>query len=578
MKLDQKIQDKINYWLSDSFDEESRNNLKKMVDANQKEELIDAFYKDLEFGTGGLRGIMGVGTNRINKYTLGAATQGLSNYLKKQYPGETISVAIAHDNRNNATQFANIVADVFSANGIVVHFFQGLRPTPELSFAIRYLGCKSGVMLTASHNPREYSGYKAYWTDGGQVVPPHDKNIIKEVNAIEDITEIQFNRNPDLVKNISPKVDLAFLTAVTNASVNPQITNQYPHLSMVFSPIHGAAVDMVPAALKKMGFTNVHLVEEQCVTDGNFPTVIYPNPEEKEAMTLSIQKANEVNAELAMASDPDGDRVGIAIRNPMGKMVLLNGNQTGSLLFHYVMKGWKDKGKLTGIEYIVKTIVTTYLIDKIAQSMDIACYNTLTGFKHIGALMTQLENKKQFLVGGEESYGYLIGDHVRDKDAVVSCAIIAEMASWYKSRGKTLYDALIDLYLEYGFYSEKLIALTRKGKAGEEEIKTIMESLRHKGLQTIANEKVLISRDYLSGIERNLHNGTETPIDLPTSNVLQFVTDKGTVVSARPSGTEPKIKFYISVNSPLPSAEQYENIREKLDEKIRQIEGEFVRV
>lgn len=578
MKLDQKIQDKINYWLSESFDEESRNNLKKMVDANQKEELIDAFYKDLEFGTGGLRGIMGVGTNRINKYTLGAATQGLSNYLKKQYPGETISVAIAHDNRNNATQFANIVADVFSANGIVVHFFQGLRPTPELSFAIRHLGCKSGVMLTASHNPREYSGYKAYWTDGGQVVPPHDKNIIKEVNAIEDITEIQFNRNPDLVKNISPKVDLAFLTAVTNASVNPQITNQYPHLSMVFSPIHGAAVDMVPAALKKMGFTNVHLVEEQCVTDGNFPTVIYPNPEEEEAMTMSIQKANEVNAELAMASDPDGDRVGIAIRNPMGKMVLLNGNQTGTLLFHYVMKGWKDKGKLTGNEYIVKTIVTTYLIDKIARSMDIACYNTLTGFKHIGALMTQLENKKQFLVGGEESYGYLIGDHVRDKDAVVSCAIIAEMASWYKSRGKTLYDALIDLYLEYGFYSEKLIALTRKGKAGEEEIKTIMESLRQKGLQTIANEKVLISRDYLSGIERNLLSGTETPIDLPTSNVLQFVTDKGTVVSARPSGTEPKIKFYISVNSPLPSRDQYENIREKLDEKIRQIEGEFVKV
>ncbi|TVR86138.1 MAG: phospho-sugar mutase [Saprospirales bacterium] len=576
MKLEPGVKRKIDEWLSGPYDRETKNTLQSMVDAGEHDKLTDAFYRDLEFGTGGLRGIMGVGTNRINKYTLGAATQGLSNYLKGHFKNKKIRVALAHDNRNNARKFANIVADVFSANGIEVFFFDALRPTPELSFAIRHLNCQSGVMLTASHNPREYSGYKAYWSDGGQVIPPHDKNIISEVKAIKDPGAIQFERQKDLVKVMGAEMDVAFLRKVREAAVFPEVVKKYSDMPIVFSPIHGASVDMVPAALGNLGFSNVHLVEEQCTTDGNFPTVVYPNPEEEEAMTLSIKKAKEVGAELAMACDPDGDRVGIAVKHPSGKYVLLNGNQTATLVFHYVMNGWKSQGKLSGNEYIIKTIVTTFLLDKMAEKMGIKCYNTLTGFKWIGSLMTKLEGKEQFLVGGEESYGYLIGDHVRDKDAVVSCAIIAEMAAWYRDSGKTLYEALVDIHGEFGLYREKLISFTKKGKEGAAEISAMMESLRKNPPSMLDGEKITLTRDYLSGMERNLLTGEEQKLDFPQSNVLQFVTEKETVASARPSGTEPKIKFYISTNRNLDSSDTYEHHCRELDQKIDRIKDEFI--
>jgi len=576
MKLEAGIQRKVDEWLNGPYDQETKDTLQSMVDAGEHEKLTDAFYRDLEFGTGGLRGIMGVGTNRINKYTLGAATQGLSNYLKKQFGGEEIRVALAHDNRLNAEKFANIVADVFSANGIKVYFFEGLRPTPELSFAIRHLNCQSGVMLTASHNPREYSGYKAYWSDGGQVIPPHDKKIIAEVKAIEGPDSIHFDREGELVEKIGSEVDVAFLRKVREAAVFPEVVKKQSDMPIVFSPIHGASVDMVPAALGNLGFTKVHLVEEQCDTDGNFPTVVYPNPEEEEAMTLSIKKAQETGAELAMASDPDGDRVGIAVKHPGGEYTLLNGNQTACLLFHYVMNGWKKQGKLSGREYIIKTIVTTYLLDKMADEMGIRCYNTLTGFKWIGSIMTSLDGKEKFLVGGEESYGYLIGDHIRDKDAVVSCAVIAEMAAWYKEQGKSLYEALMDIHLQYGLYREKLISFTKKGQQGAAQIAAMMEDLRKNPPQKLDGENIVLTRDYQSGIERNLKTGEESKLDFPQSNVLQFITENETVASARPSGTEPKIKFYISTNKTLDSLNGYEENCRELDQKIDRIKEEFI--
>nr|MBS0037373.1 phospho-sugar mutase [Saprospiraceae bacterium] len=575
MKLEKEIRERVNEWLEGPYDAETKAALEQLIAEEKSEEISDAFYKSLEFGTGGLRGVMGVGTNRINKYTLGAATQGLSNYLQQQYPGENIKVVIAHDNRNNAEKFAQIVADVFSANGIKVYFFEGLRPTPELSFAIRYLKAHSGVMLTASHNPKEYSGYKAYWTDGGQVVAPHDKNIIEQVNLITDVEKIKFKRNDELVEYIGEEVDSAFIESVLKASVYPNAITENRDLCMVFSPIHGAAVEMVPRALKTAGFTNLHLVEEQCIPDGNFPTVIYPNPEEEEAMSMTIKKAMLVDAELAMASDPDGDRVGVAVKKPEGDYVLLNGNQTCTLLFHYVMQGWKNLGKLKGREYIVKTIVTTYLIDKIADSFGITCHNTLTGFKFIGATMTQLEDSSQFITGGEESYGYLVGDHVRDKDAVVSCLLIAEMAAWYRSRGKSLYEALQDIYLEYGLYREKLISFTKAGKEGAEKISRMMRELRANPPATINGEEVELVRDYLSGEEHHIPSGKKKKLNFPSSNVLQFITPSGQRVSARPSGTEPKIKFYISVNAPLNLRGEYEAMCAALDRDIESIAGEL---
>jgi len=575
MELEKKILEKVNDWLESPYDEETRKAVRDLMDRGDKEDIADAFYKSLEFGTGGLRGIMGVGTNRINKYTLGAATQGLSNYLKKQFPAENLRVVLAHDNRNNAHRFANIVADVFSANGIKVYFFEDLRPTPELSFAIRHLKAHSGVMLTASHNPREYSGYKAYWKDGGQVVPPHDKNIIDEVQLIDEVKKIRFDRNPDLVEWIGEEVDRVFVEAVLKASIYPEAIAQMPKLGIVFSPIHGAAVKMVPEVLAAAGFQNVHLVEEQCIPDGDFPTVIYPNPEEAEAMSMSLELAERVHAEIAMASDPDGDRVGLAVRKPGGGFEMLNGNQTASLLFHYVMKGWKDLGKLKGDEYIVKTIVTSGLIEKIAASFGINCYNTLTGFKYIGELITKLEDREVFLTGGEESYGYLVGDHVRDKDAVVSCLIISEMACWYKIQGKSLFEGLQDIYREYGLYREKLVSFTKRGKAGLEEIEEMMSRLREQPPAQIDGEEVRWIRDYQSGREYDTRLNTMTQLNLPTSNVLQFITDSGCTVSARPSGTEPKIKFYVSVNSPFELGADYDQAVISADQKIGKIIAEL---
>lgn len=575
--IDTTISERVNTWLNGNYDEQTKIELRKLIDSNQPDELTDAFYKDLDFGTGGLRGIMGVGSNRVNKYTIGAATQGLSNYLKMQFPGEQIKVAIAFDNRNNATTFAKVVADVFSANGIQVYTFEHLRPTPELSFAIRQLRCHSGVMLTASHNPKEYSGYKAYWNDGGQIIAPHDKNIIAEVNKITSIDMINFVGNPKLINTIGTEMDDLFIDTVKSVSINPDAIKSQHDLKIVYSPIHGTGVTIVPKALAAVGFTNVNLVEEQCVVDGNFPTVIYPNPEEKEAMTRALQLASKIDADLVMATDPDADRVGIAVKDPAQNFILLNGNQTGVLLFHYVLEQWKVKGWIKGNEYIVKTIVTTYLLDKIAASKKVTCYNVLTGFKFIGALMTQLEGKSTFICGCEESYGYLVGDHVRDKDSVVACTMIAEMAAYYKAKGKTLYESLIDIYLEYGLFKEELISFTKSGKKGAEEIAAMMAAYRTNPPLSLGGQKVVSIRDYQNSIERNMITGETVAIDLPKSNVMQFVTDGDGIVSARPSGTEPKIKFYVSVNTSLSNANEFTTKEKELDQLIAAMKTDLLK-
>ncbi len=574
--LEPSVRSKVNQWLEGNYDPETKAAIQAMLDQGEATALTDAFYKDLEFGTGGLRGIMGPGSNRVNKYTLGMATQGLSNYLKKIYPDEQIKVAIAHDSRNNSDVFASLTADVFSANGIKVYFFEGLRPTPELSFAIRALACHSGVMLTASHNPKEYNGYKAYGRDGGQLVAPHDKNVIAEVQKISSIDDIQFERNAANIEKIGEAVDQQYLDALVKLSVSKEAIQRQSDLKIVFSPIHGTGGVLVPRALELFGFTNVTEVEEQSEPDGNFPTVVYPNPEEHEALTLALNKAKEIDADLVMATDPDADRVGIAVKNDQGDFVLLNGNQTGTLLIHYMLTAWEKAGKLTEKEYITKTIVTSYLIDKIAASKNVECFNTLTGFKYIGEIMSKLEGQRQFIAGGEESYGYLVGEHARDKDAVVSCTMIAEMTAYYKDKGSSLYDALIDLYLEYGIYKEKLIAITKKGKSGAEEIKALMEALRTTPPETLGGGTVVTIKDYLSSESTDIASGGKTKIDLPASNVLQFFTEDGSIISARPSGTEPKIKFYCSVNDELADRASFKATEKSLDEKIDLIMSDLV--
>lgn len=569
--LESAIQDKINNWLSGNYDSETKAALQSMLDNEEYTELTDAFYKDLEFGTGGLRGIMGVGSNRVNKYTFGAATQGLSNFLKKTYPNETIKIAIAHDCRNNSDTLAKVVADVFSANGIHVYFFEGLRPTPELSYAIRELGCQSGVVLTASHNPKEYNGYKAYGADGGQFVAPYDKMVMEEVQNIASIYDIKFDRIESNIEIIGEEIDNKYLDELLKLSVSKDAIQRQKDLSIVFSPIHGTGGVLTPPALKMYGFENVTLVEEQMVVDGNFPTVVYPNPEEEDALSMAMAKAEEIDAELVMATDPDADRVGIAVKNDKGEWILFNGNMTGTLIINYMLTAWKNAGKLTGNEYIVKTIVTSYLIDRIADSYGVECFNTLTGFKYIGELMTNLEGKKQFIAGGEESYGYLIGEHVRDKDAIVSAVIISEMAAYYKDQGSSLFEALVDMYVEHGFFKEKLISVTKKGKTGAEEIQQMMIDFRNNTPTSLGGSKVVVLKDYQSQEEKNLVTGEVTAIDLPKANVLQFVTEEGGIISARPSGTEPKIKFYCSVNAPLESADNYYTVAEQLDNTINAI-------
>ncbi|MFC0514902.1 phospho-sugar mutase [Mucilaginibacter angelicae] len=570
-ELDPTILQKANSWLQGNYDADVKQEIQKLIDDKAYTELTDSFYRDLEFGTGGLRGTMGPGSNRINKYTIGAATQGLANYLKKTYPGEKIKVAIAHDSRNNADFFSTITAEVFSANDIYVYFFKALRPTPELSFAVRHLGCKSGVMLTASHNPKEYNGYKAYGADGGQFVSPHDKAVMDEVAAIGSVDDIKFNRVDANIQEIGEEIDELYLSKITELSVSPDVIARQKDLKIVYSPIHGTGITLVPQALERFGFKNVILVDEQITPDGNFPTVVYPNPEEKEALTLALKKAQETDADLVLATDPDADRVGIAVKNTDGEFILLNGNQTGAMLINYLLSAWEEKGKLTGKEYIVKTIVTTNLIERIAEAKNVTYYNTLTGFKYIGELMTHFEGKQTFIGGGEESYGYLIGELVRDKDAVVSSAFIAEMTAYYKDKGSSLFEALIDTYVQYGFYKEKLISLTKKGKTGAEEIKEMMEKFRTNPPATLGGSKVTTLKDYEKRIETDLVTNTTQPIELPASDVLQFITEDGSIISARPSGTEPKIKFYCSVNGKLESKEAYSETDKQLDAKIASI-------
>ena len=570
-QLEPTVLERVNTWLQGSYDTDTKQQIQKLLDDQSFTELTDSFYRDLEFGTGGLRGIMGPGSNRINKYTIGAATQGLSNYLKKTYPGEDIKVAIAHDSRNNSDFFAKITAEVFSANGIQVYFFKELRPTPELSFAVRHLGCKSGVMLTASHNPKEYNGYKAYGADGGQFVSPADKDVMNEVAKVTSVDDVKFTPIESNIHYILEEIDELYLKSITQLSVSPDAIQRQKDLKIVFSPIHGTGITLVPKALERFGFTNVNLVEEQIKPDGNFPTVVYPNPEEKEALTLALAKGKEIDADLILATDPDADRVGIAVKNNEGEFILLNGNQTGSLLINYLLTAWEEKGKLTGNEYIVKTIVTSYIIDAIAADKNVECYNTLTGFKYIGELMTRFEGQKTFIGGGEESYGYLIGEFVRDKDAVVSAAFIAEMTAFYKDKGSSLFDALLEMYQKYGFYKEKLVSVTKKGKSGAEEIKAMMERFRNNPPVSLGGSKVAKLKDYELRKETDIASGSVSEIELPKSDVLQFVTEDGSIISARPSGTEPKIKFYCSVKGSLSSASAYKESDAQLEEKVNAI-------
>jgi phosphoglucomutase len=574
-KILAQVRAKAQAWLDGPIDEASRNTILLMMKENESE-LIECFYRDLEFGTGGLRGIMGVGSNRMNIYTVGMATQGLCNYLLKQFSGrDRISVAIAHDCRNNSPEYAEITARICIANGIRAYLFEGLRPTPELSFAIRRLGCQSGVVVTASHNPKEYNGYKVYWEDGGQIINPHDVNIIREVQKIKSIGEVKFGGDKDSIIPLGEAMDALFISEVVSRSINPEVIRAHPDVKIVYTPIHGTGVTMVPRALQAMGFKNIFHVPEQDVVDGNFPTVVSPNPEEPAALNMAMKKANEVGADLVMATDPDADRVGIAIRNDRGELMLVNGNQTAALLTYYLLSQWSERGKLTGKEYIVKTVVTTELIADMARHYGVPYWDVLTGFKFIADIIRRHEDSMTFIGGGEESYGFMIGDFVRDKDAVTSCAIIAELAAWGQSRGKSLYDILLDMYLEFSLYRESLINVVRKGKSGAEEIQRMMAGFRSSPPDTLAGSRVSEIRDYLEQTKTDTLTGQRSAIDLPKSNVLQFITEEGSKVSVRPSGTEPKIKFYFSVFGSLDRKEDYEAVKSGLDARIETLKKEL---
>lgn len=574
MDLLSQSQQRAQVWLNSRvIDSDSKKSIQQLLDNPDPKLLIDSFYKELEFGTGGLRGVMGVGSNCMNKYTVGAATQGLANYLKKSVTG-IIKVAIAYDSRNNSQYFAQITADVFAANGITVFLFPELRPTPLLSFAIRYLKCHSGVVLTASHNPKEYNGYKAYWADGAQLVPPHDKNVITEVNSIGGFENIKFQADPSKIKMIGSELEDAYYVEVNKLIPKKESIARQAAIPLVYSSIHGAGITMVPECLKRLGFTNLKIVEEQRVPDGNFPTVHSPNPEEQSAMELALKKAKEENAELVMATDPDTDRVGIAIKDDNGNFFLLNGNQAFSLMMWFIMKNLSEDDRKNG--YIAKTIVTSELVDTIAEKLNIDCYNTLTGFKYIAELMGVMEGKKKFIAAGEESYGYMVGDFVRDKDAVSACAFFAALAAAAKDEGYTLYDWLIQMYIDYGYYKEGLINLVRKGAEGEQQIKAMMETFRNNPPKAFIGSNVVRILDYKTRIEKNLVTNTTSTITLPKSDVLQFYLEDGTKISVRPSGTEPKIKFYISVNAKLNSKAEFKKISVAHDMKIKAIEKELM--
>lgn len=568
--MDAVILEKVNTWLNGNYDTETKEVIRKLQET-QPDELADAFYRNLEFGTGGLRGIMGVGTNRVNKYTIGMATQGFANYLKKSYPNAEIKVAIGYDSRNNSRFFAETTAHVFAANGIKVFLFEALRPTPELSFAIRTLGCQGGVVCTASHNPKEYNGYKAYWNDGGQLVPPHDKNVIKEVEAITSVDEVKWTGGEANITLMGADMDKAYIDMVRGLSVYPDIIAKQHDLKIVYTPIHGTGITLVPQVLKAFGFSNVTVVEEQATPDGNFPTVVYPNPEESETMSIGLQKAKEMDADILLGTDPDADRVGIGVKNHKGEWVLMNGNQTAVLAFAYMMEARKAKGIAAPNDMVISTIVTTGMINEVARQNGVACYNVLTGFKWIAELIKEKEGKENYVIGGEESFGLMIGDQIRDKDAVSAVALMCEMAAYEKANGRTLFDKMIELYMQYGFYYENLISITKKGMNGQKEIAAMMEQYRKQPPATIDGAQVTEVLDYELQTGKNLVTGESWAIQLPKSNVLQFITADGSKISARPSGTEPKIKFYFSVHTKLDNKADFDERYALLQDKIKRI-------
>ncbi len=573
--LNKLVLEKAQTWLDGAYDEQTKAEVKELINSNMPE-LIESFYKDLEFGTGGLRGIMGVGSNRMNIYTVGAATQGLATYLKHNFAGEQIRVAIAHDCRNNSRLFAEHTADIFASNGFTVYLFDALRPTPELSFAIRELNCHSGVVVTASHNPKEYNGYKAYWNDGSQVTDPHDKNIIEEVNKITDISMIQTGKNAENITILGEEFDEIYLNKVHSLSLSPEAVAKYADMKIVYTPIHGSGVKLVPASLRKFGFKNITLVAEQSVVDGNFPTVDSPNPEERKTMAIAIETAAREGADLVMATDPDSDRIGVALRNQKGEYVLLNGNQTLALILSYQLTRWAELGKLDGNQYVVKTIVTSHMANAVADHFGVKCYDCLTGFKYIAKIIRENEGKATYIGGGEESFGYLAGDFVRDKDAVSACALAAEAAAWAKdTMGVTLYEWLQELYVKYGFFLEGLVSVVRKGKQGAEEIQQMMVDFRANPPKSLLGSPIVQINDFKSLETTMVASGEVIAIEQDSSNVLQWFTEDGTIVSVRPSGTEPKIKFYFGVKAPLASVADFDKVHTELNDKIEAIKEEL---
>lgn len=573
--MDLQIRERARKWLDGPYDEDTKKRIEWLME-NDPKELTESFYRDLEFGTGGLRGIMGPGTNRMNIYTVGMATQGLANYLKRNFQGEELRVAVSHDCRNNSRAFAERVADIFASNGMKVFLFDSLRPTPELSFAVRELHCQSGVMVTASHNPKEYNGYKAYWSDGSQVTSPHDVNIIAEVAKITSIDQIELGKHPENISVLDEHFDDRYLDKVHSLSLSPEAVEQFHDMKIVYTPIHGCGIRLVPASLRRYGFTNVSMVPEQAVIDGNFPTVESPNPEERTTMKMAIDLAEKEKAEIVLATDPDADRIGIAVPDERGNYVLLNGNQTCVLLTYYLCRRWSELGRLDGHQYIVKTIVTSQLMAEVAESFGVKCFECLTGFKHIAKVIRDHEGTGELYIGGgEESFGYLAGDFVRDKDSVTACSLAAECAAWAKSQGKTIWTLLKELYVQYGYYKEGLLSIVRKGKEGQEEIARMMADWRSNPPKSICGSQVVTIKDYQTHESLDLRTGVKSHIDLPTSNVLQFLTEDKTIVSVRPSGTEPKIKYYFGVCEPLCCVEQFDRVDAQLDAKIELIKQEL---
>ncbi len=568
--MDTTVLEKAREWLGEGFDADTRAQVQYMIEKDP-DELVESFYRNLEFGTGGLRGIMGAGTNRMNQYTVGMSTQGLANYLKLSFPGEDIKVALAHDSRNNSRYFAQITANVLSSNGFMVYLFEDLRPTPELSFTIRHLHCHSGVVITASHNPREYNGYKVYWNDGGQLVSPHDKSIIQEVLRIKSIHEVLFTGVPERIITLGEDIDKIYIRALTSLSLSPELIRQNSDLKIVYSALHGSGTQMVPACLKAYGFKNIITVEDQMIPDGNFPTIVSPNPEEHEAMTMALNLAREKSADIILATDPDADRVGVGVKDLQGNYILLNGNQTATLLTYYLLESMHKQGKLDGSQFICKTIVTSDLLGKIADKYKVKCFDVLTGFKYIAELIRRHEGSLKFIGGGEESYGFLVGDFVRDKDAVVACSMIAETAAWAASKGMSLYEMLMSIYLEFGFYKESLISVTRKGKSGAEAIQKMMDDLRDNTPAIINNSRVTRLVDYQLRQSKDMNTGVIRPIDLPVSNVIQLFLEDGSRISVRPSGTEPKIKFYFGVVGKLESIEDFATVNQLMENRIAEI-------